>query len=150
MRFFAINIIFLNILFIFLPVSISAENGNDTLYLDKKFFWKFSGTPLIEKDNFLEERMNRIVRGRAVIKSIDRVDRYRKQFRIELVDKAAERYKLTIKYYIFFDSEEYEKMLVEGEIIEFKGQFMAYTPVNNYRNSYIIDIVLEEGAIVIE
>ncbi len=91
-----------------------------------------------------------IVQGHAVVTVIDRLSRYRKQYRVQLEDNAAQRYKLTIIYNIFFDNEDSLKMLNQNEIFEFKGQFMSCTSLNTNQNAFIIDIVLEEGAILIE
>ncbi|PKL41093.1 MAG: hypothetical protein CVV44_00195 [Spirochaetae bacterium HGW-Spirochaetae-1] len=126
------------------------ERGEAILILDKAFYYELYATPLVHREQYLEKKINMIVQGHAVVTVIDRLSRYRKQYRVQLEDNAAQRYKLTIIYNIFFDNEDSLKMLNQNEIFEFKGQFMSCTSLNTNQNAFIIDIVLEEGAILIE
>ncbi|MCP4134959.1 MAG: hypothetical protein GY754_28550 [bacterium] len=117
---------------------------------NKTFFRSLLSVSPIQRDLFWKERLNTIIAGKGVVLSIEKMKRYKKNYRVVLRDKNAYRYNLGIKYYIFVEKEESIALLVKDEVFEFKGQVMAYTPVNTRRNEYIIDILFEEGAISIE
>ena len=107
-------------------------------------------TKPIIRDDFLEKRLNRIILTRGKIVSIDKSKRYKRRYRIVVTDLEARGLKLNVKYYVFIDNKESYSFLSKNSIFEFNGQFMAFTPLNSKRDSYIFDIVLEKGAIIIE
>jgi len=65
-------------------------------------------------------------------------------------DPETERYGIAVRYFIFVDKKESIALLKEGVTLEFTGQLMAYTPLTAYRSSYVFDILLEKGAILVE
>ena len=143
--------------FLIHPVYLFPDEGKsrqgenpETLPLNRDFYLKFTQFHPINRDDYLESTLNKIVICRGKIKSIDKSDRYRRKYRIQCVDRDAEQLNLTVVYYVFVDNKDSIAMLAVDSIFEFNGQLAAYTPLNSLRNSYIFDIILEKGAIVIE
>jgi hypothetical protein len=133
------------------PAAAVQEAGGDSrLILDRKFFADFQRMPPVLRDGLFDSRLNAIVQGRGLVKSIDKVQRYKKKFRIVLVDLEAERSSLKVIYYIYIDSKTAITLLKTDESLEFSGQLVAYTPVNSRRDAYILDVIFEKGAMVVE
>jgi hypothetical protein len=133
------------------PAAALEDGGAENrVILDKKFFSDFQRTPAVLRDGFMDERMNAIIQGRGQVKSIDKVQRYKKKFRVVLVDLEAEKLNLKVLYYIYIDSKTSISMLKTEESLEFSGQLVAYTPVNSRRDGYILDVIFEKGAMLVE
>ena len=141
-----------NLLFILLIlVPLYAENKKstpDALILNSKFFSTFTNIEPIKRDLFLEERLNSVLQGRGYIESVEPDERYNMKYRI--VVKDSEALNLHIRYNIFTDNEEYLTLLKKNELFEFSGQFIIYTPLNSKKDSYIFDIVLHRGSLVVQ
>lgn len=121
-----------------------------SLALDKKFYSEFYRTPPVLRDEFLEGRLNTIVTGRGLIISIKKIQKFKKNYRIVMIDREAEQQNIRITYHVYIDSSHSISMLKEKETLEFSGQLFAYTPANSRRDAYILDILFEKGAMVLE
>jgi len=143
-------IILLVILSVVPAAAVQEEGGDNRVILDKKFFADFQKMPPVLRDGYFDEKLNAIVQGRGLVKSIDKVQRYKKKFRVVLVDLEAERNSLKVLYYVYIDSKTSISMLKTEENLEFSGQLAAYTPVNSRRDAYILDIIFEKGAMLVE
>ena len=143
-------IILLFILSVVPAAAVQEEGGDNRVILDKKFFADFQKMPPVLRDGYFDEKLNAIVQGRGLVKSIDKVQRYKKKFRVVLVDLEAERNSLKVLYYVYIDSKTSISMLKTEENLEFSGQLAAYTPVNSRRDAYILDIIFEKGAMLVE
>ncbi len=132
--------------------AVALEDGgvNTRVVLDKKFFSDFQHTPPVLRDGFFNERLNSIVQGKGQVRSIDKVQRYKKKFRVVLVDLEAEKLNIKVLYYVYIDSKTSISMLKAEESLEFSGQLVAYTPVNSRRDTYILDVIFEKGAMLVE
>jgi len=119
-----------------------------TTILNKKFYSKIIKTPHIRRDVYLDKILNSIIQGRGYVESVDNLERYQRKYRIIITD--SESMSLKIKLFIFTDNEEYHKILKKGDLFEFHGQFVIYTPISSDRNSYILDVILKEGDIVVK
>jgi hypothetical protein len=121
-----------------------------TVALDKKFYSELYRTPPVLRDEFLEGRLNTIVTGRGFITSIKKIQKFKKNYRIVMIDRDAEQQNIRITYHVYIDSSHSISMLKEKEYLEFSGQLFAYTPANSRRDAYILDILFEKGAMVLE
>lgn len=148
MKLYAIAL--LAVMYVVPAAAVQEEGGDNRVPLDKKFFSEFLRLPPVLRDGYFDEKMNAIVQGRGLVKSIDKVQRYKKKFRVVLVDLDAERSNLKILYYIYIDSKTSISMLKTEENLEFSGQLVAYTPTNSRRDAYILDIIFEKGAMLVE
>ncbi|MCU0846260.1 MAG: hypothetical protein MUD12_00050 [Spirochaetes bacterium] len=122
----------------------------DRAVLNRDFYSSVSSVPAILRDEFMDRKLNGIVTARGRVKSVEEMKRYKKRYRVALNDADSARTGMTIIYYLFMDNRDSIAMLEKGALVEFSGQLMACTPLNTRRDSYILDIVLEKGAIVIE
>ncbi|TAL36570.1 MAG: hypothetical protein EPN93_07010 [Spirochaetes bacterium] len=116
--------------------------------LGKEFYAGLQETQPIKRDYFLDARLNRIISGKGSVVAVETVSRYKRKYRLTLAGQGSG--PVSITYLVFTDRDEYLKMLHKNDIFEFKGQFIIYTPLNSLRDSYIFDVVLEDGAIVVE
>lgn len=120
------------------------------LPLDIQFYAGLSRAPAILRDDYLKKRLNSIVLGRGVITSIIKTPGFKKNHRIDIIEREAERLGIRIIYRIHVDSGHTIAMMKENERLEFTGQLIGYTPTNSRRDAYILDILLEKGAMLIE
>lgn len=120
------------------------------LQMDARFYDDFIKTPAILRDDFFKKRLNTLVLGRGRITAITRVPGFKKNFRIDMTEEETERLNIRIIYRVHVDSRQTISMLKEQERLEFTGQLIGYTPVTSKRNAYILDILMEKGAMLIE
>ena len=139
---------FVMIFIIFFLASLKAEEQK--VFFDKTFMRNLNSARTIERDSFFEKNLNSIIQARAVVMSLDKTTRYKRLFRLILEDKEAEAYKIKIIYNVFFNKEETRLILDTGDNFEFSGQLVSCAPLNTARTAYILDIVLQEGALLIE
>ncbi len=122
------------------------EAGSPVIF-DDKFYSEMLGIDPIKRDLFLDKILNKIVTGRGFVESVTSRRRYDRNFRITIRNKEKNH---NVLFYIFSDNDQYVSILNKDDPFEFKGQFIIYTPVNSRRDLYIFDIILEDGAIVVE
>jgi hypothetical protein len=106
--------------------------------------------PSIARDDFLENKLNRLIKGRGVVQSIEKFKRYRRKYRIIVTASDAGRYNMQVHFYIFVESRKSIAVLEKNEEIEFSGQFISFTPTSSRRDKYILDVIFEKGAILID
>ncbi len=115
--------------------------------LADEFYARLQAAPPIRRDFFLDAHLNKLLSGRGRVISVDAVGRYKRRYRIVLAGLTASP---KITFYLFADGDDYRGLVSEGDLFEFKGQFAVYTPLDTRRDAYIFDVVMEEGAVVIE
>ena len=137
-----------SVFIIFFLASLKAEEQK--VFFDKTFMRNLNSTRIIERDSHFEKNLNSIIQAKAIVISFDKTTRYKRLFRLILEDKEAETYKIKIIYNVFFNKEETRSILNVGDNFEFSGQLISCAPLNTGRTAYILDIVLQEGALLIE
>jgi hypothetical protein len=141
------------LIFLVLCAPVMSDEGTGQqkpLPLDKKFYSEFYRTPPVLRDEFFEGMLNSVVIGKGLITSIKKIQKFKKNYRIVMVDQEAERLNIRITYHVYIDSTHSISMLKEKESLEFSGQLFAYTPSNSKRDAYILDILFEKGTMVLE
>ena len=133
--------IYIILFFIITILNSKADQNLQQVVLNDEFVSQFLKTSIIKRDKLLDNMLNSTVSGRGYIESIDYYRRYDSRFRILL---ASEILRLNIKFFIFTDNPKYKKNLKKGDLFEFKGKFMLYTPLNYKKDYYIFDILLED------
>lgn len=128
----------------------SAQQRTETFYINREFYASFVQVPPVKRDDFWEAKINSLVMTRARVIKIDSMGRYKKKYRIILDDADAAESGLRFMYYVFIDSQDSIDLLAENEIFEFSGQIMGFTPLSTDRNGYVLDILLEKGAILVQ
>ncbi|HSV97295.1 MAG TPA: hypothetical protein VLM75_10215 [Spirochaetota bacterium] len=129
------------------PYSDDLRSQATPALLADEFYTRLQAAPVIRRDFFLDAHLNKIMVGRGRVIAVDTAGRYKRRYRIMLAGLAVSP---KITFYVYADGDDYRTLLSAGDLFEFKGQFVVYTPVNSSRDAYIFDIVMEEGAVVVE
>jgi hypothetical protein len=107
-----------------------------------------SALDLISRDEFWKTKLNTLLEGKGKVVSVEERPQFRRKYRITLTGGIDS--KVALVYYIYTDNEEYTRLLVPGTFFGFKGQFVMFTPLNSKRNLYLLDLLLEDGAALVE
>ena len=103
---------------------------------------------LVSRDEFWKAKLNTLLEGKGTVVSVEEKTQFRRKYRITLTSGSEA--KLGLVYYIYTDKEDYMNLLAPGSQFGFKGQFVMFTPLNSKRNLYLLDIILEDGAALVE
>ncbi|MBN2078225.1 MAG: hypothetical protein JW838_04625 [Spirochaetes bacterium] len=133
-----------------LRVAGEAPDEKARVLLDRSFYIALRRTPRIMRNSFLEKRLNALVVARGMVSATGENKLFDKRYRIILTDPEAESLGMRIVYHIYADRLDSIEMLSEHRLYEFSGRLVAYTPLSTKRESYILDVILEKGAVVIE
>ncbi len=57
---------------------------------------------------------------------------------------------IEMKINLYTDRDDYLKLLQKGDQFEFKGKLISFSPVNTEKSSYILNVLLEEGSVIVE
>jgi hypothetical protein len=120
------------------------------LVLNRSFFTELARTNPILRDRYFQDKLQSIVTGKGEIVKVQEINRYRRDHLLVLKDNTAETMNLEITYHLYLSGKDFLDIIQKGELFEFRGQLISYTPANMKRDSYIIDILLEDGAMIIE
>lgn len=112
---------------------------------DADFMKGFARMPAVSRDAVLESKLEFTIHFRGIVSAVDEEQRYRKRLRGIVVNDPADRADLKMKYYVFFNSDDSRIDIEQGGKFAFTGKFMSFTPLNTRRDSYIFDIVFENG-----
>lgn len=118
--------------------------------LDEKFFSEFGEKLPIQRDEYLETLMNRIVIGRGKITSIKEKARYKKKYRVVIESSDSEKHGQKFIFFLFLDNKDTFDLLSVDSRFEFKGQLAGITPLTTKRDQYILDVIMIDGSTVIE
>jgi hypothetical protein len=140
--------------------TVYAKNGDDKtdrkkvavpmeeFSVNEAFISSLAGMDLMKRDRYLFNRMNGIVESTAIVSAFDEKGQFRKRYRI--VVKSAAIRGIIIQFNIFTENAEYGTLLASGQKFSFRGQLVMVTPVTTRRDYYIFDLILQDGAAVIE
>lgn len=116
--------------------------------VDEAFVGRIAAADPFRRDQIIASRVGILIESTATVKLVEEYPLYKKKYRI--VAKMEPSSGVTIQYHIYTDNAEYLTFLSEGQKFAFKGQFVMATPVSSKRDFYIFDVILQEGAAVIE
>ena len=102
----------------------------------------------IEKDKYILSLQKNIISAKVKIDSVNINTEYKKGYRI--ISLIQEKNQVIFIFHIYSDKKDYIDLLKKGDTFEFKGQLVLSTPLNTKRDKYILDVILEDGAIVLE
>jgi hypothetical protein len=103
---------------------------------------------LINRDDFWKGKLNTMLESRGKVLAVEDKSQFRRKYRITVESRDDSR--ISLLYYIYTDNEDYKDHLQPGSVFGFKGQFVMFTPMNTKRNLYVLDIILEDGAAIVE
>ncbi|MGL4370870.1 MAG: hypothetical protein ACRCUT_14530 [Spirochaetota bacterium] len=127
---------------------VSSSDSLPVFSMNEAVISQYLKLSLMARDEFWKKKLNMILESKGTISAVEEKSQFRRRYRITVTSGTEN--KLLLVYYIYTDNEEYIKILQPGEIFGFKGQFVMFTPVNTKRNAYILDLILEDGATIIE
>ena len=135
----------------FLFIAFSQEAGvfQKSVNIDKKEIIKISGYDPIIRDRYFKKNLNKIIIARGYVESVGEKIFLKKQYCITIIDNTPSK-KIDLRYHVYTKNKDFLVLVKKGDLFEFKGQFVMYTPLNSKRNSYLIDVLLEEGAVIVE
>ncbi|MBP7901439.1 MAG: hypothetical protein KA015_01350 [Spirochaetes bacterium] len=138
---------FRNILAAFLLISVPLT-ANEVFIFNSANIANISRMNPIEKDKYILSLQKKTISAKVIIDSIDINNEYKKGYRI--ISLLQEKNQVVFIFHIYSEKKDYIDLLKKGDTFEFKGQLVLSTPLNTKRDKYILDIILEDGAIVLE
>lgn len=128
--------------------AVPAAPPQDTPVLSDEFYKTLQAAHILQRDIYLDGQLNKILTGRGQVDSLTESPRYRRRFKITVTGASAGNIKII--YSLYTDEDDFLKVLHKNDLFEFRGQFVIYTPLSSRRDSYIFDVLLEDGAIVVD
>jgi hypothetical protein len=101
----------------------------------------------MRRDIFLSSKLNTMIEGTVNVLHVEEKAMFKRKYRITGNFSFNS---VSLVCHIYSDNQDYSVLLSEGEKISFKGQLVMITPLGSKRDSYILDIILEDGAAVVE
>jgi len=107
------------------------------------------GSNPLARDAELNARRNTIVTTTITVDSVTPTTEFKKSWRIR-GRSAGSTGTLTLWINIYTSNPEYETILEQGSSYDFRGQCVFVTPLSVRRDAYVMDVILEDGALVVE
>ena len=123
-------------------------NSKVEVTIDKKFYSELAGMNPVGRQSHLEKLRDKIIMARGFVESFESVERYNRRYRIVVIDNESE--SINVRFYIYTEKKDFREVLQKGDIFEFTGQFVVETPLNSKMDEYIFDVILEDGALVVQ
>ena len=140
--------LFLLVLLIVSSVDYLYPKSKVDVIIDKKFYSELAGMNPVGRQWHLEKLHDKIIMARGFVESFESVERYNRKYRIVVIDNESEI--IDVRFYIYTNEEDFREVLQKGDIFEFTGQFVVETPLNSKMDAYIFDVLLEDGALVVQ
>ncbi len=138
----------IQVLFVGSCTGIGYSKSNVDEVLDKSFFSDLANMNPVERQFRLEKLRDRVILARGFVESFEQDTRYRRKYRIVVIDNESET--INVRFYIYTDEKDFGEMLHKGDVFEFTGQFVIETPLNSKMDAFIFDVLLEDGALVVQ
>ena len=132
----------------FEAVAQSALKEMEIFSITDKVINSCSALDQISRDEFWKLKLNTLLEGKGKVVSVEEKAQFRRKYRITVTGGIEG--KISLIYYIYTDNEDYKRILQPGSMFGFKGQFAMFTPLNSKRTLYLFDLILEEGAALVE
>ena len=139
-------ILFIIAAFMSMCIQSFSDEKKAEVILDNEFYTSLQNSDAIKRIRTFDMLKDVIVKGTGNVVKVEVADVLKKKFRIVL---SLNLHGIQILYYCYTDQDEYFDLLQPDDIFEFSGQFVVATPLNARFDTFIIDILLEEGAVVV-
>ena len=153
MKFFIMTIIY-TIFFVSagfsadVPNSVKTEQKIITVFsLNNTFLADLASRDPIKRDLFLASKLNTMIEGTVTVARVEEKTMFKRKFCITGNFSFSS---ISLVCHIHSDNQDYSVLLADGQKISFKGQLVVITPLGSKRDSYILDIILEDGAAVVD
>lgn len=139
-------ILFIIAAFMSMCIQSFSDEKKAEVILDNEFYTSLQNSDAIKRIRTFDMLKDAIVKGTGNLVKVEVADVLKKKFRIVL---SLNLHGIQILYYCYTDQDEYFDLLQPDDLFEFSGQFVVATPLNVRFDTFIIDVLLEEGAVVV-
>ncbi len=139
-------ILFIIAAFMSMCIQSFSDEKKAEVILDNEFYTSLQNSDAIMRIRTFDMLKDVIVKGTGNVVKVEVADVLKKKFRIVL---SLNLHGIQILYYCYTDQDEYFDLLQPDDLFEFSGQFVVATPLNVRFDTFIIDVLLEEGAVVV-
>ncbi len=130
--------------------STSAQDEPELIVrIDAVFVSQILKTLPIDRDDLIDSYLEKIVVTKGYVERVIKKNIYKQQYCIELID-SLNNSGMNFKFHLYTENSEFSTLLDKGDLFEFKGQLVMYTPASLKKDIYVLDIILEDGALVVE
>jgi hypothetical protein len=123
------------------PKNIRIYSFNSALFSD------LAKADPMTRDLLLSSHINSVVEGIVTVVKMEEKQLYHKKL---CIVATIYQQKISITFNIYTENTDYFELLQQGQKMSFKGQCVAVTPLGTKRDAYMLDIILEDGAAVVE
>jgi hypothetical protein len=110
--------------------------------MDGEFLSRLQSVNIIKRDAFLEKMNDRPVRGNGIVDSAAACGGCERKMRI--IAQNAGQHEIVVVFYIYTDNEKLAGKLKKGDRIEIQGRLKTCTPLNTRRDSFIVNLIMED------
>ena len=139
-------ILFIIAAFMSMCIQSFSDEKKAEVILDNEFYTSLQNSDAIKRIRTFDMLKDVIVKGTGNVVKVEVADVLKKKFRIVL---SLNLHGIQILYYCYTDQDEYFDLLQPDDLFEFSRQFVVATPLNVRFDTFIIDVLLEEGAVVV-
>lgn len=129
--------------------SATGDSSSDLLHIDSSYIRTISALSPLVRDKRMDQLKNRMIFASGTIQSKETIERYDRPVLLKITD-TNHRTGVTLIYYLFMSIQQDPDLLASGDSFEFRGQCMKITASSAHRSEYILDVILEEGALTID
>jgi hypothetical protein len=148
MRAFAIIIIFAVCAAGLTAAEPTTKPKNIRIYsFDTALFSELAKSDPMARDFLFSSYINTVVEGVGTVVKMEEKQQYHKKL---CIFATINQQKIVLTFNIYTENTEYMGLLQQGQKMSFKGQCVAITPLSTKRDAYMLDIILEDGAAVVE
>jgi len=115
--------------------------------LDTQWYALLQNSDAIKRLQVLEALKDKVVKAQGQVVKVEESNLLKKKYRIILSVSLP---KVKILYYCYTDKADYSDLLQPQDTFEFSGQFVVATPLNTKVDYIVCDIILEDGAVVVQ
>jgi hypothetical protein len=125
----------------------TAQKSIQIFSLNNSFLSELATRDPMKRDQFLFSKLNTMIEGTLTVARVEEKSMFKRKYRITGNFGFSSG---SLICHIYSENQDYLLLLSEGQKISFKGQLVMVTPLGSKRDSYILDIILEDGAAVVE
>ncbi|MGQ9844010.1 MAG: hypothetical protein ACUVRK_10650 [Spirochaetota bacterium] len=126
--------------------NVMADEAKEVI-LDTKWYDLLQNSDTIKRLQILEALKDTVVKAQGQVVKVEESNLLKKKYRIILSISLP---KIKVLYYCYTDKADYVDLLQPQDTFEFSGQFVVSTPLNTKVDSIVCDIILEDGAVVVQ
>lgn len=123
-----------------------ADEAKEVIF-DDQWYASLQNSDAIKRLLIFEALKNKVVKTKGQVIKVEESNLLKKKYRIILSVNLP---KIKLLYYCYTDKADYIDLLQPQDTFEFSGQFVVATPLNTKVDTVVCDIILEDGAVVVQ